>query len=219
MKKRNTVLITMMLGILVLAMNVSAIDTIEPQIQDEENDVMGPLVEYPVLFQILQKMGIVPIQSFEFMDVTSAWFYEDLNEPNYLFITIKIKDLAFTRMRAIYAVHWTFNEKHYGVACHTHSDGAFTWFAAGQIFGLLDNWAYKKGLIQDISDCTINTENNHIVLKIPKTLIGDPNPGDVLTETSAWTGLRFISEIFTYFFGGELAKDPTPYGSEYIIQY
>ena len=204
---------------MVLALNVSATVNIEPQIWDGENDVIGPLVTFPGLFQILQWTGIVPIDSFEFMDITSAWFYEDVNEPDYLFAVVKIKDLDYTSLRAIYAIRWTFNGKHYGASCHTHSNGEFKWFAAGQIFGLLDNWAYKKGLIKDISDCAIDIETNVITLKIPKNLIGNPNPGDVLTETNAWTGLRFISEIFTYPFGGELAKDPTSYGSEYIIQY
>lgn len=219
MKKIINILIGIMLVITVLAVNVSAGDESNPEIQDEENDIIGTLIEFPVLFQILQRIGVVPIHSFEFMDITSAWFFENETQPDYLFVAIKIKDLEYTPLRAIYSIRWMFNEKHYGASCHTYSNGEFKWFAAGQIFGLLDNWAYKKGLIKDISDCMIDIEKNIITLKIPKNIIGNPNPGDVLTETSAWTGLRFISEIFTYPFGGELVKDPAPYGSEYIIQY
>jgi hypothetical protein len=208
-----------MLVITVFAVNVSEGDKNDPEIHDEDNDIIGTLVRFHGLFRILQRIGIVPIQSYEFMDITSAWFSEDENEPDYLFTTIKIKDLDYTPLRAIYAVRWTFNEKHYGAACHTHSNGKFKWFAAGRIFGLFDNWAYRKGLIKDINNCTIDIEKNIITLKIPKNIIGNPNPGDILTETNAWTGLRFISELFTYPFGGELVKDPTSYGNNYIIQY
>jgi len=219
MKIVINILISSMLVITVFSANVTAGDESNPEIQDGQDDIIGTLVKYPGLSQILQRIGIVPIHTFEFIDITSAWFYEDKNEPDYLFVAIKIKDLNYTPLRAIYAVHWTFNEKHYGVACHTHSDGEFTWFAAGQIFGLLDNWAYKKGLIKDLSNCTIDLEKNKITFKIPKNIIGNPESGDVLTETYAWTGLRFISEIFTYLFGGELVKDTAPDGVDYFIQY
>lgn len=219
MKRIVNILISLMLITTVLALNVSAGDENDPEIQDEENDIIGPLVKLPVLFKILQSIGIVPIQSFDFIDITFAWFYENETEPDYVFVSIKMKDLEYSPLRAIYAVRWTFNEKHYGASCHTHSNGEFKWFAAGQIFGLLDNWAYKKGLIRDISNCTIDTEKNVITLKIPKNIIGNPDSGDVLTETNAWTGLRFVSEVFTYPFGGELVKDPTSYGNNYLIQY
>ena len=219
MKRIISILISSILVITVLTVNVSAGDENDPEIQDGEGDIIGTLVKYPGLFKILQSIGVIPIQSFEFMDVTSAWFYENQTEPDYLFVSIKIKDLGYTPLRAIYAVSWTYHEKHYGAACHTHSNGEFSWFVAGQTFGLFDNWAYKKGLIKDISDCTIDIEKNIITLKIPKNIVGNPNPGDALTETSAWTGLRFIREVFTIPLGGEMAKDPTSYGSEYLIQY
>ena len=203
-----------MLVITALSVTVSAGDEYNPEIQDPENDITGKLVKHPILFKILQTFNIIPFKSFEFIDVTSAWFYESEAEPDYLFATIKIKDLQYTPLRTIYSMRWTFNEKNYGVACHIHSNDEFRWFAAGQIFGLFDNWAYKKGLIKDISDCIVDYEENLITLKIPKNIIGDPTPGDVLTFTNAWAGLRFISEIC-----GELAEDQTSYGNNYIIQY
>lgn len=219
MKRMISILICLMLVITALSLSVSAGDENDPEIQDPENDIIGTLVQHPVLFKILQSIGRMPVQSFEFMDITSAWFYESENEPNYLFASIKIKNLEYIPLRAIYAIRWTFNDKNYGASCHTYSNGVFKWFAAGQIFGLLDNWAYKKGLIIDLSDCIIDDEKNLVTLKIPKNIIGNPNPGDILTYTNAWTGLRFIAEVLTYPFGGELAEDHTSYGNNYIIQY
>ncbi len=214
MKRIINILICLMVVITAFSLIVNAGDENNPEIQDTENDVTGKLVKFPILFKILQTINMVPFQSFEFIDITSAWFYENESEPDYLFTSIKIKDLEYTPLRTIYSIRWTFNEKNYGAACHIYSNGEFRWFAAGQIFGLLDNWAYKKGLIKDISDCLIDYEKNLITLKIPKNIIGNPNPGDVLTYTNAWAGLRFISEIF-----GELAQDFTSHGNNYIIQF
>lgn len=214
MKRIINILISLMLVITAFSLTVYAGDENNPEIQDQENDITGKLIQYPILFKILKTINMVPFQSFEFIDITSAWFYENENEPDYLFASIKIKDLQYTPLRTIYAMRWTFNEKNYGAGCHIHSNNEYRWYAAGQIFGLLDNWAYKKGLIKDISDCIIDYEKSLIKLKIPKDIIGDPNPGDILIYTNAWTGLRFISEI-----GGDLAEDQTSYGNNYTIQY
>lgn len=218
-KRIINILIGFILVITLLSLSLSAGDENNPEIKDPENDIIGPLIKHPILYKILQSIGKIPVQSFDFMDIKSAWFYESDNEPNYLFASIKIKNLDYIPLRAIYAIHWTFNDKNYGASCHTHSNGIFKWFAAGQIFGLLDNWAYKKGLIVDLTDCIIDDENNLLTLKIPKNIIGNPNPGDILTYTNAWTGLRFISEVLTYPLGGELATDQTSYGNYYIIKY
>lgn len=223
MRKIVNILIGVMLVVTVFSLNVAAIDknnpTVNPTITDEENDVIGTLAKHPVLFKILQDFGIIPIEDFEFIDITSAQLYEDENEPDFLFASIKIKDLRYTQLRSIYAIRWTYNNKYYAACAHTHSNGKFKWFCGGRIFGLFDNLAYKLGLIKDITGCTIDDEKNLICLKIPKNLIGDPQPGEVLTETHAWSGVRFIWEVLTYPFGGELVKDPTEFGNDYIIQY
>lgn len=214
MKKIINIIICTMLVLTIFSLTVYAGDENNPEIHDLEDDITGKLIKNPILYKILKTINIVPFQSFEFIDIKSAWFYENESEPDYLFATVKIKDLEYTAFRTIYAIRWTFNEKNYGAGCHIHSNDEFRWFAAGQIFGLLDNLAYRIGLIKDISDCIIDYENNFITLKIPKNIIGDPNPGDLLTYTNAWAGLRFISEI-----GGDLIEDLTVYGDNYIIQY
>ena len=43
-----------MLVITALSLNVSAGNETDPEIQDEENDIIGFLVKHPVLFNILQ---------------------------------------------------------------------------------------------------------------------------------------------------------------------
>ena len=67
---------------------------------------------------------------------------------------------------------------------------------------------------------TFDMENSIVTFNIPKACIGHPKPGDVLTESSAWEGLRFTKEtLITVGLIGELAKDWAGYGTNYIIQY
>jgi hypothetical protein len=219
MKRKENIIIIFMLLFGLFSQSVNAINDSNPEITDELNDVFGPLIEHPNLFNILKVLSIIDMDTFDFMDIESADIYEDENEPQYLFASLKIKDFDYSNVRTIYAIRWTFNDKHYFVCCHTYSNGDFKWFSAGRTFGLFDNWAYKNGLIQDISNCEFDELNNLISFKIPKDIIGNPESGDVLSYTNAWTGLRFIFEILTYPFGGEMAIDQTPFGEDYIIKY
>jgi hypothetical protein len=60
-----------------------------------------------------------------------------------------------------------------------------------------------------------------------KKFIGDPQPGDLLIRTFAWTALRFNFEPLSLLFSdGELVKDAAPfiennsdYGRNYQIVY
>ena len=66
---------------------------------------------------------------------------------------------------------------------------------------------------------TFDEETDIVTWKVIKSNIGDPEPGDVLTEPWAWTGLRHRFELLTViFFLGEIAKDYA-LGNDYIIQY
>jgi hypothetical protein len=66
-----------------------------------------------------------------------------------------------------------------------------------------------------------------VAFKINKIDIGDPQEGEILTRTYAWTALRFNFEPLCLLLGdGELVKDGAPfiesydeYGRDYIIQY
>jgi hypothetical protein len=59
-----------------------------------------------------------------------------------------------------------------------------------------------------------------VTFEIPKTMVGDPNPGDSIVNPSAWAGLRLNRESFlTTILFGELALDYTGDGENYIIQY
>jgi len=197
---------------------VLAGDEEHPEIIDgDENDLFGPLVSDPKLFARLKLLGALEgIESFEFLDIISAWFYEDFNDPDFLLISIKIKDLEFFEDRGIYSVHWRYDDIFYAAGVHTHSNGDFSSFSVGES---------PNGPHYSINGY-FDLEKNIVTFRVPKIKVGNLQPGDVLTDTWAWTALRFKLEPATWPFGGELVKDAAPfitdvedYGEDYVIQY
>ena len=194
----------------------------DPEINDEEQedwDICGPFISNPYLFKIFSLLGVFDIESFDVIDIVSAWFYECSDNPDYLYAAVKVEDLIFINQRTIYSVHWTYNGKNYGVGSHTHSDGQQI-----SCFGGEDR---TRNLYE--AECIYDLENNIITFKINKEFVGNPQPGEMLTDTWAWTALRFTFEPLTWLFLGELAKDYAPgvdeetyepeYGRDYIIKY
>lgn len=205
--------------ILPITGTVIAGDEENPEIEDKENgdDLFGTLIEYPNRLRTKIALLLLDLKSFDFMDIDSAWFFEDENESDYLHIAVKLKDLEFINQRAIYSVHWIFNGVNYVVGSHATRYGENISYFVG-----VDR---SRGLHEVGGNYDI--ENNIVTFKFNKEFIGNPQPGDVLTNTWAWTALRFTNELITLFFSsGELVKDAAPfienyddYGQDYIIKY
>jgi hypothetical protein len=171
------------------------------EIIDEENDV------YVIFLSLFFNRFLGHI------DIVSGSFYEKLEDPDILYITLKVRDFSYKHLVAIYAVHWDFNGTHYACGIHTFLEGETT-----------------PGILQvgnspgfEIVDFSIDESDNSITWVIPKILIGDPQPGDVLVETFGWTGLRFVNNDYNdllvkYFDTGEIAKD-SAFGDDYSILY
>jgi hypothetical protein len=200
----------MLLSVSVISFSVTAGDENDPEIVDEEDDIFGPLIEKPNLFERLKKLRILDdIENFDFIDIVSAWFYENSDEPDYLITSIKVKNLDLKKQRAIYAMHFVHNEIEYTIGVHTHSDGSYKHFIAGN-----RNEGYNA------ITGSFDLDNNIINFKIPKHFIGSPDKGDVLTKTDAWNALRLVSGGTLIVSGdGELVKDWAGYGKDYTIQY
>ncbi len=169
----------------------------DPEIIDDEGDVFG-LLSY-----------IFPQEAFGFLDIVTAWFYENPNEPDYLYVTIKLNDLDFKSWHTIYSMQWTYNGVKQGVSVHTREKGAVASFfvTSGE-----DGYAI---------DGSLDAENDIVTFQIPKNMIGDPKPGDVLTNPETLTSLRLGKRDHLLFMIliGELAKDYAGNGKNYIIQY
>jgi len=154
---------------------------------------------------------------FSFLDIESAWFYEKADEPDYLFISLKIKDLKES-FNAVFSIRWTYN----GVV---YVSGLETFYYRDKEFrsGLRQRATYRQW--KSMPECSgIFDQNTDIITwKILKSNIGNPEPGDVLTNTDA-SAVAGFPLSFIYFFTGKDCKDFAPdnsgnYGRDYIIQY
>ncbi|KYK31628.1 MAG: hypothetical protein AYK22_02115 [Thermoplasmatales archaeon SG8-52-3] len=213
MKKIIRIFVCMLLIISFLSITdtVLAGNKENPEIIDETDDLFGMFIRKPMIFNFFKTFKIFNIKNFDFMDITSAWFYESPDYQDNLYFTIELKNLEFINQRTIYAMHWKFNDKSYAVAVHVYKNGEIQSFFAGRTIG-------RWGKYYDING-SFDIENNIVSFVAPKSLIGNPEPGDILTKTDAWTGLRFIFEPATIPLGGEAAKDWAGYGEDYIIKY
>jgi hypothetical protein len=181
---------------------VSAGDEENPEIEDNGRDIFG-------------SFSFLPQFLFRHIDIESAWFYEENTETDYLYTSLKVTNLRYGFIRAIYSIHWEYNGEHYISGLHTHTNGIFEVYLAGSN----NDFVEVEG--------TFNEDTNIITWKIPKTNIGNPKQGDVLTSTYAWTALRLVNqELNDKISDGELVKDAAPfiqseyeYGKDYTIQY
>ena len=193
----------------------------DPEIIDNEDDWFGSFIDHPIKYQIFHAIGLLTMESYDFLDIKSAWFYEQSDEPEYLFASIKLNDLEVISQRAVYTIHWTFNGIKYAIGSHIYNNGLNSSCLVGldkhfSIFSKFKN-----------AESYYDFENDIITFKFKKEYAGDLQQGDILTNTWAWTALRFNYEPMTILFSnGELVKDAAPfiesnndYGKEYIIQY
>lgn len=196
-------------SILPITNTVIAGDEENPEVIDQEGDIVGMLINFPQFFRILKTFKILDVESLDFLDVLSAWFYENQFEPDYLYTAIKFKDLDLPNKRVIYSMHWIYDDSDYAVAVHILANGEIHIFST--YLGTLG--------VQYEIEGSIDKENKIVTFKIPKNFIGNPKPGDILSNTDAWAGLRFSKETFFTAIMGDLAKDWTEYGRDYVIQY
>ena len=211
--------VCMLLITTILPITVMAGDENDPEIRDNLNDQFGPLVDYPTRIKSQIALILLHMDTFDFIDIHSAWFYENESEPDYLYAALKLKDLSVTPQRAIYTIHWKCNGVPYAVWSHLHNNG--------------QNYSHSVGVDRRLNyrwydaEVTYDFNSSIVTFKMDKQDIGNPQPGDFLIRTFAWTALRFNFEPLTLLFGsGELVKDAAPfianntdYGRNYQIMY
>ena len=152
-----------------------------------------------------------------FLDIESAWFYEKADESDYLFTALKIKDLK-EAFNAVFSIRWAYNDAVYvsGLSTYYFKDKEFR----GGLRQRATYWQWKS-----MPECIgVFDQNTDIITwKMLKSNIGNPQKGDVLTNTeaSAVAGFPFS---FIYFFTGKDYRDFAPdavdsYGRDYVIKY
>ncbi len=203
MKKISILIICIMLTLPILPFAVSAGDEENPEIEDPEDDVL--------LFGIYR----LPIlgKFFKNFDIISAWFHENSDEPNILYITMKVKRYKPPNQMAFYSIFWYYNNTQFAAVIITiRGEDTYTGIQ-------IDENTYIP--VEDFY--TINEGENKITFAIPKDIIGDPKPGETLSNPNALGGIRFISDnlsnLLMRLFGTNiLAVDFTNYGIDYTIE-
>jgi hypothetical protein len=168
------------------------------------------------------------IDVMNYLDIISAWFFEKEGEPDFLYTSLKIKEISPIHMKQHLTVHWEYN----GISC-----------ASGMIIGYGDPWfAYTAGyghgwwFQEHYEEITgeYNEETGIITCKIPKSIINNPQKGEVLKNTYASTFERFgfigrlgfgrpLIQIILFKISGKNIFDYAPetedFGRDYTIQY
>ena len=182
--------------LLTTTFSVMAGDEINPEITDEEGDAR------------------------DYLDIVSAWFYEEPDNPDYLYIAIKIKDLSGGFLGRGYSIHWNLNDIVYASGLDVYGFRGQKLWRSGE-YGRGSVWEWRK---MSTVQGSYGEEIGIITWEIPKSDIGNPQPGDILTDTCAYScqfgiipALSFLSMFkgfrdWTYEYGAE-------YGQDYVIKY
>jgi hypothetical protein len=220
-KKIPSFIISMLFIFTVISINVFAGSEEDPEITDVEDDIFGSFIKHPIRYQLFHAIGLLKMDNFDFLDIKSAWFFEESDEPEYLFASIKLKDLDVISQRVVYSLHWKFDGRKYAIGSHIYNNGLNRSCFVGleKHFSLFSN--FKQ------AEVFYDYDNNIVSFKFKKEYAGDLTKGDILTDTWAWSALRFNNEPMTILFSnGELVKDAAPfiesskdYGKYYVIQY
>ena len=211
-KKIGVIIILILLIMTLLPITTPAGDPENPEITDEQGDVYGILITNPFITKLLILFGIVNVEFIDSIDILSAWFYEQENESEYLFITIKTKNLEFSRQREAYTMIWMNNGTKWIAYFNTYSNGKVINSTIGDYNGTF----YHK------IESRFNVANNTITFRIPKNLIGDPQKGDILTHTCVKTFMEFtpLEALFlSIIFRGLILAIDLAFGNNYQIQY
>ena len=206
MKKIVGILFCMLLVTTALSATVMAGDEQNPEIKDEVDN------EVP-----------------DYLDIISAWFYENPDDPEYLFASLKLKEISYLRFKQHLTIHW----EHNGVEC---AAGMFIgygqpWFSFNAGYG--HGWWFQEHYVNISGEYDLDI--GVFTCKIPKEVINNPKKGDVLTNTQAVTFQRFgfigrlgfdrfFFPFLIYLITGNGVNDVAPnnsssYGEDYIILY
>lgn len=155
--------------------------------------------------EIEDSRGDVP---FGCIDIVSAWFFEDVEDPDYVYTAIKLRNLQYKWILTGYTINWLYNGSIYCVFLTTWGKGNYN------ICTVIKDGASVQ---QIIGSCDL--ENSIVAIKIPKKTIGEPKPGDVLRTPYIFS---------TYSMLGAMLAPLTPLsdyapnnlrGNSYIVQY
>ena len=206
MKKKFIIIsICALLILTVFSFNVIAGSEGDPEIEDRTRDVM--------LFGLFP---FLPQFNFKYVDIISAWIYEEQDNQDVLYMNLKIRNLEETTEKydAIYVLGWVYNNIHYSASVHIFPQGPTSLVAGSTDEEGNDyvNFVVCEGKIDSINDI--------ITWIIPKDAIGNPSTGLKITNIVPHTHLRYPESSAIPMW--DLFKD-LPWNAkvtkDYIIEY
>ena len=204
-KKIVGIFVCMLLIATILPTFAFAGDSENPEVEDRILDVK--------LFGIIP---FFPQINFKYADIVSAWIYEEEYNPDFLYMSLKIRDLKDTtdKYDAIYVIGWTFNNIQYSAGVHIFPEGP-TPLTAGSLDEEGNDYVDFV-----ICDGSIDSVNDIITWIIPKNAIGNPTIGLKITNIIPHTHLRHTESSGLPLW--DLFKD-LPWNAkitkDYVIQY
>ncbi len=198
MKNINKILSIMCIPIFLIPISIASIENPEPIIIDDTEDVMGLLAK------------IFPQEEISFLDIESAWFTENTDEPDYIYASIKFVDLTMRKWHTIYSIIWEYKGETYFVSGHYREYGTVSTYSA----------AYGENA-EKITG-SFDVENDIVTFIIPKNTISNPQPGEELTNPQVLTSLRPFKRdqrLILFLILAEIGKDYANSENKYIIQY
>jgi hypothetical protein len=201
------------IGILVCALFVAMLFPLGTIAGDSDDSEVEDRIRDVKLFGIF---SFLPQYLFKHIDIVSAWFSENSDKPDYLYVSLRLRNIEEkTKMlEAIYVVPWLNNNNYFLTGVHVFPSGVEDYY-----IGISMD---ENSIIDDYFECdgTYDFENNIITWMVPKDVVGNLQPGDVLYDICPHTHLRFPYESGLPMM--DLFKDLSnnaKTSNDYIIQY
>jgi hypothetical protein len=174
--KLVTIFVCMLLFSITFSINVIAGSEEDPEIQDRTRDV-----KLFGLFPFMPQFNLI------YADIVSAWICEEEENPDLIYMNLKIRDLDDTTEKydAIYVISWTYENVHYSASMHIFPHGP-TSLKAGPIDEERNDYINFV-----VCEGNIDSTNDIITWIIPKDAIGNPSTGLKITNIVPHTHLRY----------------------------
>jgi hypothetical protein len=204
-KKIVGILIIMLLTTTILPLTALAGDPENPEVIDRIRDVK--------LFGVIT----IPFQmNYKYADVVAAWLHEESVNPDYLTVSLQIRDLEekTESLEAIYDVDWVWNNNRFIVNLHINPQGIGS-FIVGRSLDYNDD-------IEEWITCdgTVDLKKNIITWSVPKEFMQNIRKGSTITHIQPLAGLRFTDASGLPLV--DLLKDLSwnaKSSKDYVIQY
>ena len=133
---------------------------------------------------------VFPQSKYKYVDIVSSWFSEESSNPEYLYVSLKLRDLGYKseEFNAFYTVGWSFDNNFFIASVHSDPKG-ISEFSIGISMD-------EDDIIDTTEQCDgiFDAENNIITWIVSKDKIGNPQPGTRIYNILPYTYIQFTDK-------------------------